>query len=122
GADARGGVAGRRRHRRGKVIAAQLLPQCVEAFLARGVLIFQAGPDPRDGIADGLGLARLTKARQGKPGEQPAPHRLIPTVAVLALSHSCAARNRSKPGTLALRLTSFHLLSTPCACSRSMRL
>src|SRR5215475_1362586 len=88
-ADDPGYLAGRLARRRGsEMIARQLLPQRVKAFLARRVLEFHAGPDPRDGVADGLGLARLIEACERKPRKQPTLHRVSPTVAVLVLSHS----------------------------------
>src|SRR5207342_2644883 len=49
-------------------------------------------------------------------------HGRMPAFAVFTFSHSWAARNRSRPGTFAFRLMSFHLASNPGGCSLSIRL
>jgi hypothetical protein len=82
-------LAGPHRRRCGQgCFALQRAPERVNACLTRRAFESEAVPDPRDGIVRGLGLALLVEACQGQPSDQPGLHRRIPTVAVLAFSHS----------------------------------
>ena len=102
--------------------AEKLARNLVKALQPSRTFLLEAGFEPCNRVVARLTVNHLVHARVENCRKSNTPHGRMPTFAAFKSSHCWAARNRSKPGTLAFRLISFHLASKPGAWSLSIRL